>query len=424
MVRALCLLPPVLFLLELVWGGPGTWASIGGLTVRKLLFAGSLLSLSVYAALRRRLGVHPADAALFLIIAVSILLWMGLIPLMRGRELDQTLADGDSLLLLLLYFPLAHLIRGGAISWPAVVRLLVWAVVPLCLVQVAIFLLVQWRPGLGTVFSIAGASLFGSEAIYVGPMPGGFYRVFWISSLYALFAFFLAQRWPAGSWKRSGLVLLFGAGILVAYSRAMWLAVVAGLLVIAVLRGPEHLLRGDLLVMKRGQLRGALVAGLGGMVVILLALRPSLELGERLVSILDAGDVSTAARMEQTGPLLDTWTTAPLLGIGFGGHARGFLRSEETPFSYELVGFALLMKVGILGILLLLIAASSVLWRAWRAGRPPDARRWLANWLALALSLFLVVQTNPYLFNFVGMSLVLFLLLDVVSAEERWTRLT
>ncbi|WP_058765897.1 hypothetical protein [Exiguobacterium chiriqhucha] len=51
----------------------------------------------------------------------------------------------------------------------------------------------------------------------------------------------------------------------------------------------------------------------------------------------------------------------PLLGKGVGAYIEGYIRSFETPWSYELVYIALLYQSGIFGILLFVILVFSII---------------------------------------------------------------
>jgi hypothetical protein len=63
-------------------------------------------------------------------------------------------------------------------------------------------------------------------------------------------------------------------------------------------------------------------------------------------------DEGTKVREEQLESLTSGWLNAPLLGAGHGASATQFgsLRSEDTPWAYELSYFALLFQTGLIGV--------------------------------------------------------------------------
>jgi hypothetical protein len=120
-------------------------------------------------------------------------------------------------------------------------------------------------------------------------------------------------------------------------------------------------------------------------------------------------------RVNQIAPLLRVWESSPAFGRGFGAYAPDYVRVPEAPYSYENTFYALLAKLGTVGMLGL--AAALAYWSggAWTARhRAPDA----APFLGALTTLLLASMTNPMLLNFVGMTNLAALLVQwtVVSA--------
>lgn len=63
-------------------------------------------------------------------------------------------------------------------------------------------------------------------------------------------------------------------------------------------------------------------------------------------------DASTELRYEQFHLLIKSWLQKPLLGYGHGAVSDFIVRSEKTPWMYELSYVALLFQTGIIGLLL------------------------------------------------------------------------
>jgi len=421
-IRRLLYVFPTLFLIELVLGGPGTWLTFGGLSLRKLFFAGTLGSLWLLAPLTGRWRLRAGEVAGLLLLLATLLLWIGLVPVLRNTNLAWAVGDADALLMLFMYFPLAHLVRSGDLDWVRVSRMLMVLTGIVAVGQLAIWLFVQWKPELAGIVSFGVGTALGGTGIYVGGMPDGFFRVMWISSLFGVFAFFLSLRPEFASRWRPLVIALFATMLFVSYTRAFWLGVVLGLGLVAVQRVPGLLSRASV----RTTRRGAVAAVAGTALLLAAAAFKGEAIGESLVrrfaSTFDlTEDVSNAIRVDQFAALVDVWEEQPLLGTGFGGYAPQYLRSTEDPYSYELVSVALLMKTGVAGVLLVLSALAALVARAWLAARRADQEGWLANWLGMVVAFLLAIQTNPFLFNFVGIALVLFLLLDIVRIERAAT---
>lgn len=125
-----------------------------------------------------------------------------------------------------------------------------------------------------------------------------------------------------------------------------------------------------------------------------------------------------AERLEQAGPLLDQFLSRPVLGSGFGSYASRVVRSDEAPFSYELTFYALLMKLGIVGALLLgvifLMALRCVRAEEVAIKKPAE----FALWTAFTTGLWFSGATNPMVTNFVGMAVIVLLFIDL--RQQLW----
>ena len=409
-----------MFLLELILGGPGQWAAVGGMSVRYWLLFGTAVSLSALATMYRPWRLRPDEVFLFFAITISLLVWVALLPLLRWTPIGWAAADGDALLLLYLYFPLAHLVRREVIAWRGAVLWLIGASMVVAVSHLVLFALGSFG---GRTVGFGAAVLMGdlmnSSSIYVGYV-GSFYRVMWISSLFVLFAFFLAMRDVQRPLVRRVLLLTLGGALVVTYTRGFWLGVALGVLLFQLGSLLSSFRRiGDRLELptlrRRHLVNVAVIIGL----LALAAVVTEFQVVERLLVTFDAEqDVSVAVRNTQVQRLLESWSRAPLAGTGFGSYVRGFPGAADAPFSYELTGPLLLMKTGVLGLALGLAVGALFLWRAHRAARKRGNPRWLHGWMAAALAIGIAFQTNPYLLNFVGMTILLFLMIDVVDQER------
>ena len=123
---------------------------------------------------------------------------------------------------------------------------------------------------------------------------------------------------------------------------------------------------------------------------------------------------SNQIKLEQVKHLTKKWLKSPILGWGYGSYVEGYLRSETSPFSYEMVLFALLMKIGLLGL---------SIWLAFFVSQIVTQVKYRINnnnkfltWAFLAISIAVCVQTNPLLICFTGMSIIL--LISLISVQN------
>ena len=125
-------------------------------------------------------------------------------------------------------------------------------------------------------------------------------------------------------------------------------------------------------------------------------------------------------RVTQIAPLLRVWERSPALGVGYGGYAHDYVRVPDAPYSYENTTYALLAKLGTVGMCGFLGGLAYWAATAWRARReaPTDAPAFLGAFVTTLLA----STTNPMLLNFVGMSILSAQLLQwavvVVAASE------
>lgn len=126
-------------------------------------------------------------------------------------------------------------------------------------------------------------------------------------------------------------------------------------------------------------------------------------------------DEHATERRQQAIALSRGWLEKPLLGAGLGASALGSIRSETTPWAYELSYLMLLYQTGLAGFA---AYTAGVLWifvsglRIVREGGPLG--RMMIPMLVGCSGLLIANATNPYLGKFDGMWM-LFLPLAVVN---------
>ncbi|MDR6671377.1 O-antigen ligase family protein [Rhizobium sp. 1399] len=262
-------------------------------------------------------------------------------------------------------------------------------------------------------------------------------RVVWISTYWFVATFFLA---PAFIRKRAWLVgvqTLLGLGIIVSYTRGIWLAVVVGmlLLTVALIRSLRGRQISRILVFQPLLVSGAaLILAVGiAMAVSSLTGEPSSLSARFSLSVFDTesdkldstadnvvNDEGASDRFKQAEKLFEMWRERPIFGYGYGAYAKDLVRHQDRPFLYEMVPFALLMKLGAVGFGLYLLFMLFVAYRVWcLIPTHPVAPALLSGFVSYILQ----VHTNPVFYSLTGMFIfsfliMLWMLLEVVVKER------
>ena len=261
------------------------------------------------------------------------------------------------------------------------------------------------------------AGLMGLEELvlpYLSFLDAGFgnyggylkFRIYNLTTVMYGFPFIAAllvvRRHDLHAWQVVGLSVLLFTMLMVAVGsgrRMFWLSIMLTPFVVL------PLLQLTTLRLKTGSLVGLgfLTAVVTSFFLVfllpILGVNPS-TLAEEFLSAFQGREVSSGARFEQASALWTAFATSPLVGNGLGA-AVEVVRSEDQPWAYELWFLALLMNVGILGIL---VYAAAIVWVLVTGAKMSRMDREFATQfipLASALIIFLLMTaTNPYLAKF------------------------
>ncbi|MBU0540825.1 MAG: O-antigen ligase family protein [Gammaproteobacteria bacterium] len=365
----------LMFFTDIVFGGSLGFI-ISGVSLRKLL---TLALIGIFLA---SLLMNPLLKRWQLLLLVSLtsvtLVWGVFIPTLRGIDLNYSIAESSPLLGLLLVFPLVQAFNQRGVS-----RYLDF--INLCMAIVSFIIIVVWilanyldlpeyALGLKLFYMIVSGDDFGT---YIGPMPDGSFRVMWITCL--LLPFLLMYK-NIHSFSLGWSVFY----ILTIYATGTRSFLYAALFVLSIL------------LFRHRRILFALLAPVA--IIVILVGSQRLE-GIRLFEVASEFD-SDSARFEQFFSLLRLFSDYPFLGAGFGAHAD-VLRSDVAPYSYELTYVALLAKLGSLGFISLVILLFFLVSIALHRFRGKSLEI-----LAITFSFLFVTSTNPYLINFVGITIV------------------
>lgn len=132
------------------------------------------------------------------------------------------------------------------------------------------------------------------------------------------------------------------------------------------------------------------------------------------------------ARYLQFYSLLDGWSKAPIFGNGLGAVAD-VLRSDETPWAYELSYNALLFHTGIVGILVYGLATLWIMWQLLLIIKSNDIYFIKIAFPTLIgmISFLIGNATNPYLgkFDFMWVIFIPVMIINIYKINKRKNRI-
>lgn len=266
-------------------------------------------------------------------------------------------------------------------------------------------------------------------------MNSGFYRIFFQSHLFEIFALLtsLCLLWGLGQGTKRGpkqwglwILSLFSAMvILLSYSRSFWLGVMVGLLLLGVyLRKIEHarvvpIVRAAAVVIGIFLLSAVLVLG----IVKFPYPRPSALVVSDLVSERTediSSEVGGASRLALLGPLAHQALKNPITGTGFGtkvtyrtSDPRALLANPDglySTYAFEWGYLGFIVKFGIIGTLAMLWFVFSIVRQGMQLLKHPLSvgDRGLVAGMLVSIGVLLAVHaTTPYLDHPIGLGFLL-----------------
>ncbi len=443
------------FTAELMLGFHGAFLRIGGLSVRYLLFALTFAALyggALVLILREKLPLFRGeqsvkgafdrlDLALFILLFATAV-WMLVIPALKGTDVRLAIKEAMCMLVLTLAFPLKLFFTFGKLSFAKAENLVLILTIALGAVHILLYVCASVRPTFVECVFRAVLRVFGNTGVMPAIVSGhGYLRVIFPCSVLLFLGFYFFFAHIAAPRIRDYAVLVTSfIAMLFTVTKALWLGSMAAggfffclLLADAIRRKVwKHVIRFVCVVLCLLLIAVLLNATLcHGILAIRMRNTfrlsgtpsdnpddPTTTQGKDPLEELDeqGAVISNMTRMEQVKHLLDKWKISPLIGYGYGSYVEHYLRSTTAKYSYEMTTFAMLMKLGVLGCIFWAVYGVLLAVQAFRK------RGMLGGGALCALfsAFFLALNTNPYLFNFIGMGLLLFLHLSasVPSKEE------
>lgn len=398
----------VFFVLDIFFMGSGVNYSIMGLGTRKLIFAAYFsISISIYFdRCTQKLFSTVIQVVCFIIF---FFVWVIFLPVLRQGSVENSLADALPLMAVAIFL-LTDDFSSRERGWISIRWLILYLVVIFSLLHVFLYGASWLRPDLMSGFSEV-LKLFweprDSEVdyfVFLTSLDNGLLRVYFGSSFLLLLGLYFSlsnvdvriHRWwskpliflvvVSALWATNTRSLLFGLGVfLVSFLVSNFIFKKLSISVIGIF----------FLVVAPFFLSFLLIPTVDPQIL-------------SVVGITREG--SDDLRAEQLAPLLRGFFENPVFGQGFGGSVE-IIRSEDSPYSYELSIFALFMKLGVLGF----IVISFILSVAISSSIPDDVNIFknnIAPLYALYFSYVLSCFYNPYMFGFFGTFFSLFLLYE------------
>lgn len=443
---------PLLFIFELIFGVSGTMIMVGGVAIRHILFILTFISLygyTLFYLITNRIKIFSVKKGSFLgsfnridilavIFEISMLMSMTVIPYIKGTNLHYAYSEVfDSAAIFSLFFAVSYLIKEKQIN---MVKLLSYLKILIFLFAIG-HLVLYFGQEKNSHFIENFFSLFSElvgengiiQKVVLG--HGGYTRVMFNTSIYLLVGFFVFfYQFSKNKWYD---YIFFAAEImamLTTMTKSLWFGA-AGAVVFAGIAIFIYGIKTDkklamkivatviftiVLIIGSDQFvfDGSVTIRMNNAFVTESTIDEDLN-GDKAQLDKEGAAVSNTIKLVQISKLLGKWKGSPIIGYGYGSYVPDYLRSKEAPFSYEMQFFALLMKIGVLGMAIWIFFFVMQFIYILKNNRKSFDH--IISWLFLLISIVICVQTNPLLISFTGMSVILFLSLMTIHImlEER-----
>jgi hypothetical protein len=401
------LISGITLLIDIAFFGPGLVLPGTGVSIRRPLFVFMLVLLAFRRAMRQR-AFTILEVAFVALLGTFGVFWGIVVPSSYGYLLPQSFADISPWLGLLTIALWPWDAWPEEAQWQGFCKFLVVVTVLLALAHLGISALLITGVVSVDVFSAAAdlisSSADGQSFLKIVALEGGQYRVYWSSSIFLLGGiYFLAVTRP----RPVTIRWLIALGLACFALATTYIRAFLGALAIFVLLG--WVLR-RLYSAARVEFPIATILGIWmfGIISVSIAINPTF-----LATVGLARDESDVDRVEQAGALLAQFQSHPLVGTGFGSYVFQVVRGADAPYSYELVFYALIMKLGVIGTIVLILILGLALRLVWARRLASTRKADFARWTAFTTGLWFCGATNPMVTNFVGMTIVVLIFVDM-----------
>lgn len=375
--------------------GSGAWSEVIGIPFRWTAFA--ILCFIAMHSMAVKKNNESRDRLVFSALILSFaFIWIVIIPLLRNIDFLSSLKDGV-FYIGLVFITIIAKYSNSKLDAVKIEKFFIFIILVLTLIHIVL--------GSLETFGLVNSEILADKVklvlepihnentqVFVGYISEETFRVFWISSIFIFvgIALTIKNLDKALSLKNIGFIALLMLALFFTKTRS---------LMIASLVFPIIFYLTKLVVNKKTELRKTHLA------VAFLFFIPFAVSMLNSTSTIDffglSRDISDNIRVEQQSYLMDSFFKNPFLGSGFGSSASE-IRSEASPWSYELSMVALLMKIGILGVFFLYV----IIYRIFTFYACYANKSNLAYSYALLLSIIFIGSTNPMIFNLAGLLII------------------
>lgn len=381
--------------------------------------------------------------ALFLLLNI---IWIFIIPSITGTDFKFSIKETLCANVLILYFPIVVLMKLKLINWEKYKNIIKFSIFLLSIIHI-IFYLGEIFVGDATfvlnIFKGIQKFTYGHTIRPIVMMPDSYIRIIYPASIFLIMVFYFT----IDSKQKFNDIVFTVIGVfalLTTVTKSLFLGVGAGIVIYYCFIIYKKVKNGHKLQIYRG-LKYISIIIISSTILnyivfdnyIFIRLNEPLavateESQQNAQYIIEKGSESkedinyikehagteraNLTRINQMKQLINTWKQKPLMGWGYGSSAGNYLRSDgESPYAYEMVGVALLMKIGIIGILIWVSFFVYLFWYILKklTVKTYDALPIIYVIVALGVS----TQFNPFLFTSSGMSILLFCFIEMKKIE-------
>lgn len=459
-----------IFITELALGFNGKFFLINNISIRYYLFTILLFTLCVksYSVIKQFLSKNcnnftyndkikcllnnyfsTFDKLLFLFLIINSL-WIFIIPLLNNTQIKFSLKECLCLSMFLLYFPIVILIKDKIFNWNICRKYIKLSILCLTIIHIILYIgetIVGDASFTLNIFEKIVSITNGTRPTIM--MPESYIRIIYPASILLIMMFYFPLRdrdINDNDFKfvsETTLFILLGiCGIFTTVTKSLIYGIIIGMVTYYILSIIHTINNRKSLNLKKtisitflvivssiifnytlfdnfifNRLKNSFVISNENFIYEDSTVHMSFNDPRRYKEELEGSKRANRTRIIQMEKIVDTWKQKPLLGIGYGGSCNNnYLRSSKnTPYSYEMAGLALLMKIGIIGISIWLVFFIYVLYTIIFKLAYKDSR--IISVIYLLITLGVSTQFNSFLFSSFGMFIILFCFLEMKYIE-------
>jgi hypothetical protein len=444
----------ILFLIELILGGSGNIICIHNVSIRKILFIFTFCSTFLYIIFfAKKIIIKKLDWFLLIFIIINIF-WMTIIPLLKNTGLFTAINDGDTILFLFLYYPIIFLIRQKEINWEKTKKLFIFLSIILAIWHIAMYTIESINPGvyLNYFNTFLPKITFGLYGGYSPVLGYGFVRIITTTSIYLIVAFFYVLGIEQKKAKEFIYIFILIFAIMTTMTRSLLISAIIGLLLYLVPIHPslcnkdwlKKFINVSIIIIFVLSLNYLYINPMSKQYVenvhgkqeeaannenIIISesetaiINETVDTDENVVTRIESStsntEIGNSIRTQQTKILFDKWKESPWIGYGYGSYTEECIRNVTYKFMYEATVPAMFMKLGILGFSAWIMLIIVMVYFAYKNKYLTKHYNQFLIWFITSITFSLSIQTNPFLFTFCGISIILFLCLDINVINQK-----